>query len=208
MVALQHAYLGHVLESEGSVRGRVVEFGGIEKPAVQRRHDLSAGQRVHRRTHSSEEVNRDPDSAELHTLEIVGFCYRLLIPAEWLRRHRAIRIGNHIGADRLVDLVEQLLTTAVLVPGEDHVGVHAISGTRTPERERILLAVMIGEHSMSPVKGTLRHGVEHAESRYYRAGGQHLDLQVATGHLVDFLGVVERELVEDILLRPSALKAH
>ena len=61
---------------------------------------------------------------------------------------------------------------------------------------------------MSPVEGTLRHRVEHAESRHYRAGGQHLDLQVAARHLVDLLGVVERELVEDILLRPGALPAH
>ena len=61
---------------------------------------------------------------------------------------------------------------------------------------------------MSPVEGALRHRVEHAEGRHHRAGGQHLDLQVATGHLVDLFGVVERELVKDVLLRPGALPAH
>ena len=61
---------------------------------------------------------------------------------------------------------------------------------------------------MSAVEGALRHGVEHAEGRHYRARGQHFDFQIAAGHVDDLLGEVESELVEDILLRPGALPAH
>ena len=78
---------------------------------------------------------------------------------------------------RVVDLVEQLLAATVLVPSQDHVGVHAVSGTRSPERERVALAVMVGEHAMSAVEGALRHRVEHAEGRHHRARGQDFDLQ-------------------------------
>ena len=109
---------------------------------------------------------------------------------------------------RVVELVEQLLAAAVLVPGEQHVGVHAVGGTRAPERERGLLAVVVDEHAVAAVERALRHGVEQAEGRHHRAGGQHLDLEVAAGHVVDLLGEVERELVEDVLLRPGALPAH
>ena len=108
----------------------------------------------------------------------------------------------------VVDLVEQFLAAAVLVPGEDHVGVHAISGTRPPERERVLLTVVIREDPMTAVEGTLRHGIEQAEGGDYGARRQHLDFQVAARHLVDLLGIVEGELVKDVLLRPGALPAH
>jgi hypothetical protein len=61
---------------------------------------------------------------------------------------------------------------------------------------------------MSAVEGALRHRVEHAKSRHHRARGQDFDLQVATGHVVDLMGVIESKLVEDILLWPGALPAH
>ena len=141
-------------------------------------------------------------------LKSSGLVTGFLIPTERLGRHRAIREGDDIGADRVVDLVEQFLAAAVLVPGQDHVGVHAISGTRPPERERVLLTVVIREDPMTAVEGALRHGIEQAEGGDYGARRQHLDFQVAARHLVDLLGVVEGELVKDILLRPGALPAH
>src|SRR3972149_2870190 len=46
----------------------------------------------------------------------------------------------------LLHLFEQrptpLLGAAVLVPGEQHVGIHAEGGTQSPERERCVLAVV------------------------------------------------------------------
>ena len=94
------------------------------------------------------------------------------------------------------------------MPGQQHVGVHAVARTRAPQRERRLLAVVVHEHAVTAVERALRHGVEQPEGRHHRARRQHLDLEVAAGHVVDLLGEVERVLVEDVLLRPRALPAH
>src|SRR6266542_3708456 len=94
-----------------------------------------------------------------------------------------------------------------LVPGEQHVGVHSIRGTRPPERQGVLLPVVVHEDAMATVERALRHGVDQAEGRDHRAGRQHVDLEVAAGHVVDLLGEVERVLVEDVLLRPGAATA-
>jgi hypothetical protein len=67
---------------------------------------------------------------------------------------------------------------------------------------------MVDHHAVATIERSFRHGVEEAESRHHRARGQHLDLEVAAGHVVDLLGEIERELVEDVLGRPSALPAH
>ena len=61
---------------------------------------------------------------------------------------------------------------------------------------------------MAAVERALRDGVEQPECRNHGAGRQHLDLEVAAGHVVDLLGVVLREFVEDVLRRPGRLPAH
>src|SRR6185295_5769810 len=73
---------------------------------------------------------------------------------------------------------------------------------------RVLLAVVVHEDAVAAVEGALRHRVEQAERRHHRAGGQHLDLEVAAGHVVHLLGEVVGVLVEDVLRRPGALPAH
>ena len=82
------------------------------------------------------------------------------------------------------------------------------AGTRAPQRQRRLLAVVVHEHAVTAVERALGHGVEQPEGRDDRARRQHLDLEVAARHVVDLLGEVERVLVEDVLLRPRALPAH
>ena len=97
---------------------------------------------------------------------------------------------------------------AVLVPGQQHVGVHAERRAGIPQRQRVLLAVVVAQHAVAAVQRALGHRVEQAEGRHHRAGGQDLDLQFAAGHVVDLLGEVERVLVEDVLRRPGALEAQ
>src|SRR5690606_31287643 len=41
-----------------------------------------------------------------------------------------------------------------------------------------------------------------------RTGGQHLDLEFAAGHVVDFLGEVDRVLVDDVDSRPGTLESQ
>src|SRR2546422_4993149 len=54
---------------------------------------------------------------------------------------RSVGKGHDVGPDGGVQLVEQLLAAAVLVPGQQHVGIHAVGRTRAPEGQRRLLPV-------------------------------------------------------------------
>ncbi len=208
MVALQHVDLGDVGKAKDAVRGRVVEFGRIEQATIHRRDDFAAGERVDRGAHAGEHVNGDADGAEFQALEVVDLGDRLLVPAERLRRHRPVRERDDVRADRGENFVEQLLATTVFVPGEQHVRVHRVGRAGAPERERGLFAVVIDEHAVAAVEHALRHRVEQLERGDDGAGGQHFDLQIAAGHIVDLFGEVDRVFVEDVLRRPGALPAH
>src|SRR5262249_23190882 len=85
---------------------------------------------------------------------------------------------------------------------------HRIARTRPPERQRSLLAVVINEHAVAAVEHAFGHRIEQLEGGHHGPGRQHLDLEVAASHVVDFLGVIERVFVKDILSRPRALPAH
>jgi hypothetical protein len=67
---------------------------------------------------------------------------------------------------------------------------------------------VIDEHAVAAVERAFRHGVEQAEGGHHRAGRKHLDFEIAAGHVVDLLGVVEGVFMENVLRRPGALKAH
>ncbi len=196
------------MEPVHPVGGGVVELRAVQQAAVQRRYDLGAGQRVDRRAQSLEQVDRNAHRAELQAFEILDLGDRLLEPAERLGRHRPVGQRHDVGADGGVDLGQQRLAAAVLVPGQHHVGVHAEAGARPPERHRVLLAVVVDEHAVAAVEGALGDRVEQAEGRHHRAGGQHLDLEIAAGHVVHFFGEVEGVLVEDVLRAPGALPAE
>src|ERR1041384_3417012 len=86
-----------------------------------------------------------------------------------------------------------------------HIGPY---GDQTTLAARVRLAVLIHEHAVTAVERALGDRVEQAERRHDRAGRQHLDLEVAAGHVVHLLRVVERVLMEDVLLRPGALPAE
>ncbi len=187
---------------------RVVELRGIEEAPVHRRHDLAARERVHRRAQPRKHVDREAHGAELEPLKIVGLGDRLFEPAERLSWHRAVGKRHDVGADGGVKFVEQLLPAAVLVPGEHRVGIHAVARPRPPECDRRLLAVVVYDHAVTTVEGSLGNRIQKAEGGHHRARGQHLDLQVSAGHVVDLLCEVVGILMEDVFLRPRALPAH
>ena len=206
--ALQHAVLDHVREAEDLVRRRVVELGRVDQAAVQRRHDLAAGQRVDREPHLGEHVDRQAHRAELQALEVLGARHRLLVPAERLRRHRTVEVRHHVHVQALVDLVEQRLAAAVVVPGEELVGVHAERRARTPKSYGRVLAVPVGDHAMAAVERALVDRVEQLERRHDCTGRKDLDLQAVARHVVDLLGKVICVLVKDVLRRPGRLEAE
>src|SRR4029077_9550290 len=96
----------------------------------------------------------------------------------------------------------------VFVPGEQHVGVHRITRARAPQRKRGVFAVAIHEHTVATVEHAFRHRVEQAERRHHGSRREHLDFEIATGHVGDALAEVLRVFVEDILRRPGALEPH
>jgi len=104
MKALQHAHLGDIRESEQPIGRRIVELRAVEQPAIHRRDDLAAGQRVYRGTHAGEHIDRDAHGPELHALEVFDLGDRLLVPAERLRRVRTVRERYDVGTDRVVEL--------------------------------------------------------------------------------------------------------
>ncbi|MCY1218976.1 hypothetical protein D9M72_309340 [compost metagenome] len=67
---------------------------------------------------------------------------------------------------------------------------------------------MVDEDAVTAVQRSLRYGVEQAEGRHHGTSGQHFYLQIATGHIIDLPGEVEREFVKDVLGWPGALPAH
>ncbi len=113
-----------------------------------------------------------------------------------------------IAADRGIELLQQFRAAAVLVPRQQHGGVHAEHRAGIPQRQRVLLAVVVAQNAVPAVQRALGHRFEQAEGRDHRAGGQDFDLQFAAGHVVGLLGEVERVLVEDVLRRPGALEAQ
>ena len=208
VVALQHADLGDVREAQNTVRGGVVELGAIQQAAVHGGHDLAAWQRVHSSAHGGEEVNGQTIGTELQALEVSRLGDGLFEPAQWLCGHRAVQERLHVAADRSVELGQQLSAAAVLVPCQHHVGVHAESRARVPQGQRVLLAVVVAQHAVAAVQRAFGNSFEQTESRHHSTGWQHFNLQVAAGHVIDLLGVVQSVFVEDVLGRPSALPAH
>jgi hypothetical protein len=61
---------------------------------------------------------------------------------------------------------------------------------------------------MTAIKRALGHSLEQTESRHHRARWKDLDLEVAAGHVVHLLGVIQCIFVKDIFGRPSALPPH
>src|SRR5690606_17621440 len=123
--------------------------------AVHGRHDFAAGQRVYCCTHTAEDVDRQTHSAELEAAQVFGFRDRLLEPTERLGGHRAVHEGDDVEVEALVDLLQQLLAAAVLVPGEEHVRIHAEGRPRTPQRHGGVLAVPVRDHAVAAVQGPL-----------------------------------------------------
>ena len=205
---LQHAHLGDVGEAEQPVGGGVVELRPVQEAAVHGRDDLASGQRIYRRAQGGVDVNGEPHGTELHTLHVLQLCDRLFEPAERLRKHRPVGERDDVGADGRIELRQQLLAAAVLVPGEEHVGVHAIAGTRPPQRQRVLLAVVVDDDAVGAVERSLGDRVQHAEGRHHGTRRKHFDLQIAAGHVIDLLGEVKGVLVENVLGRPGGLPAH
>jgi len=61
---------------------------------------------------------------------------------------------------------------------------------------------VVDQHAVAAVERAFGDGIDQPERGHHGARGQYLDLEIAAGHLVDRLGIVERVFVEDVLRRP------
>ena len=60
--------------------------------------------------------------------------------------------------------------------------------------------------AMAAVENAGVDGVLHLEGGDDGAGGEYVELQASARHLVDALGVIEREFMEDVFRRPCRLE--
>ena len=208
MVALQHAHFGDIGEAQDAVRGCVVELSSIQQSTVHSRHDLAAWQGIHCSAHGGEQVNGQTVGTEFQAFEVFWFGDGLLEPAQRLGRHRTVQERLDVGADGCIQFGQQLLAAAVFVPGQQHVGVHAECGARIPQCQCVLLTVVVAQHAMAAVQGSLGHSFQQTECWHDRARWEHFNLEFAAGHVIDELGEIQCVFMEDVLGGPSALPTH
>src|SRR5690606_33370879 len=149
--ALQHAQLGNVWKAQQAVGGGVVDLSAIQQAAAERRHDLAAWQGVDCGTQGGEKGNGKTVGTDLQALQVFDARDRLLEPAKRLCGHGAVHHRHDIDVDGGVQLVQQLLPAAVLVPGQQHVGVHAESGTGREKCQGVLFTVVVAQHAVTAV---------------------------------------------------------
>src|SRR3546814_7506218 len=85
-------------------------------------------------------IRRPPRSTRTDTLFPYPTLFRSVFePTECLGGHGAAKEGDDVAADFGIQFVEQLFTAAVFVPGQDHIGVHAIrSDEHTSELQSLM----------------------------------------------------------------------
>ena len=119
--------LGGLVQAELAVLERADELGRVDDTALQRREDLAAGQQLDVDAERRVDLPGQPGDAHLQALQVGAGLDLLLEPAGHLHAGVAARQGDH--AERRVDLVPQLLATAVVEPAVDALEVQ-------PERHR------------------------------------------------------------------------
>ncbi len=62
-----------------------------------------------------------------------------------------------------------------------------------------MLAVVVDEHAVAAIQRPLGNRVEQTKGRHHGARGQHIDLEVAARHVVDFFGVILGVFVKYVL---------
>jgi len=82
------------------------------------------------------------------------------------------------------------------------------AGPDEKQGQGVLLAVVVTQHAVAPVQRSLGDGIQQAKGRYNSPCRQNFDFQISTGHVVDLLGEIKSEFVEDVDGGPSALEAE
>ena len=109
--------LGDLVEAEVDVHVRHRELGGVDHAALERRIDVGRRQQLGRHAELLHDLRAEAEEAHLQSLEIGERSDPFLEPAGGLGTGRAaIDFGQAVLA---IDLVLQLVTAAIDLPGEE-----------------------------------------------------------------------------------------
>ena len=156
VVALQHAHLGHVREAQQRSEVMLLNSAASSRPRSIAGTISPPGSALTAAPIAGEHVDRDAHGAVLEALEVVGLGDRLLEPAERLRRHRTVG-ERHARWRRST---RRASSSSSLPPPywcQDSSMLASMpnAGTGTPQRQRVLLAVVVDEHAMAAVERAL-----------------------------------------------------
>ena len=208
VMAAHHVEFRHVGKAELKIGAGIVQSGGVEQAAVHDRHDLAAGQNGHRCAELPEHIGGKSFGPVADALEVIDALDFLLEPAERLGRHRKVEQAVEIELEDVVDqLPVQRLPAARVEPGQHAVRVPAERRRAAEQRRGLVLAIPGVADAVTAIENSGMHGVLHLKGRHDRARRQHIEFQPPAGHLLDLLGVVDGELVENVPRRPCRLES-
>jgi hypothetical protein len=152
-------------------------------------------------------VGGKPHGAVFEALEGIGRCYFALEPAERLGGHGPGQEADDVELQDLVlELVVEIVAAAIVHPTEEGIGVPTEGWARAEERESLVLTIPIGGDAVAAVEDAGMDGVLELEGRHDRAGGENVDLQTPSRHVVHAFGEIVAEFVEDVPVRPGRLE--
>ena len=133
VMALQHAHLQHLGQTQRTVTGERAELGRLDLAPAQGRDDLVDGQLKDGRPQLLIDLRGQPPGMEAHAVQILHPRDGTLEPAKGRRGQRPVQQRMHLQAGRCIDLLQQRLTTAVPMPGQQRQRIHAERGPAAPE---------------------------------------------------------------------------
>src|SRR5262249_31505164 len=187
--------LGDLDETELLIVIGTDPLGGIDCALLERGKDVASGKLLRHDPELRQDAAGKAPDAELQPPHVVE---ALDLPAE-PAAHLASRVaGRHaptvIG---LEEVVEQLHTAALELPGLLLASVESERQSRA-ERERRVLAKIVIAARMAHLDRAVLHRVKHLQAGYDLACGEHLDLKLVLAEFSDPLGHVFGRAIERV----------
>ena len=206
-MALQHAHLQHLGQTQRTVAGERAELGRLDLTPAQRRDDLVDGQLKDGRPQLLIDLRGQPSGMEAHAVQILHPRDGTLEPAKGRRGQRPVQQRMHLQAGRCIDLLQQRLTTAVPMPGQQRQRIHAERGPAAPEPDRGLAQTVERERAVAGIQPATGNGLGQRIGGHHLAGRQNLQLQPTLGQHAQDLGQRLDVGLKIILQRPGGLAA-
>ena len=206
-MALQHAHLQHLGQAQRTVAGQRAELGRLDLAPAQRRDDLVDGQLKDGRPQLLIDLRSQPPGMKAHAVQILHPRDRTLEPAKGRRGQRPVQQRMHLQAGRCIDLLQQRLTTAVPMPGQQRQRIHAECGPTAPQPDRRLAQTVERERAVTGIQPATGNSLGQRIGGNHLAGRQNLQLQPPLGQHAQHVGQRRDVGMKIILQRPGRLAA-